>query len=833
MNAQATCLSAQELADFLEGNLTAGRQASMDEHISTCVSCTKALQEIAGDAAWWSDVEVALRSDVASHASIEHRVATSHGDVDTVDEPLCARSILETLGPTDDPDMLGRIGAYEIVGLIGQGGMGAVFKAFDAGLNRYVAIKILLPHLAASGAARERFRREGQAAAAVVNDHVLPIYVVDQWQGTPYLVMQYVRGSTLQQRLSAEGPFVVHDVLRIGLHVARGLEAAHLQGLVHRDVKPSNILLDGGVGRAIISDFGLARAADDASLTRSGMLAGTPQFMSPEQIRGERLDQRSDLFSLGSVLYAMCTGHPPFRAESSYAVMRRITDDTPRSIREINPNIPDWLERLVGKLMAKRVDQRPQSAADVANLLQQCMAHLEQPHSVSLPSELQDTQVTLSLKSMRRIIMFVSTSAMAAILAWAGFVFIVDEPTQTRSGKQTKKSTQLSTAGSSSSAGGSSSGDTQAGSQLSIAGSSSSAGGSSSGDTQAGSNDSNAAKMKGSTTVAGYKISLEGVGELGDISERSIRFRPNMNTQTASQNASNFSSDQFSSGQSFNNGNGTGGASGGFGTTSAGGGGGGFTGGGGAGFGHTFIKPTYGIALKITEEGAKGKRDKSRYVQLGSAAKIVELDGSTAEAEDSGPITATWPKFDKQFPGTFGLYVPRSKGIDVPVKEIHGELKITTGRRLEAVFAGGKPQKRKVDGEEFVVKSVDESPEGLTVVVSFPPTTAMKEASNIFERMQVMMTSMNCYELEIEDKDGNVLIPSGSSSSGSGGGSTQGFSFNGNNQKRTQSSEPELSTIAFRFKPMKSYAIKNIVARVVERVGEPETVPFTIEVQSE
>lgn len=799
MKAQLTCLNSLELQSFVQGSFPDDRLAAVEEHVLSCESCWKGMQELAGGPDWWSDVEIALRSDSAAGTVLNPNEAASRFDVENADEAISRRGIVELLGPTDDPHMLGRIGAYEIVGLIGQGGMGAVFKAFDAGLNRFVAIKILLPHLASSGGARERFRREGQAAAAVVNDHVLPIYVVDQWQGTPYLVMQYIRGSTLQQRLAAEGPFQVRDVLRIGLHVARGLEAAHAQGLVHRDVKPSNILLDGGVGRALISDFGLARAADDASLTRSGMLAGTPQFMSPEQIRGERLDPRSDLFSFGSVLYAMCTGHPPFRAESSYGVMRRITDDTPRRIREINPNIPDWLEQLVTILMARRIDDRPQSAAAVASLLQQCLAHTEQPHSVSLPKELQNPQVTSFRRRIRRIIMLVSASAIAAALAWAGLGLLMDEPAFNSDGQQATQTNPPSPSG-----------------------------------LQAASNQEDPADMRGSTTVAGYKITLEGVGKLGDISERVVRFRPKLNMQSSTQGASNFSSDQFSTGQTFNNGNGTGGAVGGSGSTAAGGGGGGTVSGGGAGYGHTFTRPTFGIALKITEEGTRGRRDKKRLAQLGTAVKIVELDGTIEEAKDSGPITATWPLFDRQFPGTSGLYVPRRNGLNVPLKEIHGELKISAGRRVEAVFAGARTQKKKAEGEEFAIKSVDQTSEGLTVVVSFPPTNAMKKAGNVLERIQLMMSSMNNYELEIEDKSGKVYLPSGVSAAGNGGGSTQGFSFNGTTQRRSsQSSEPELSVMAFRFQPIESNSIRTITARIVEVEGEPEVIPFTIQVQAE
>ena len=797
MKVQTACLSSGEMERFLQSHLSADRMVAAEEHITSCETCMKVMHELAGDAAWWSDVELALSQESAFQAESYSEHEKADLNQEEADERSEISGLLEMLGPTDHPQMLGRIGSYEIVGLIGQGGMGAVFKAFDAGLNRYVAIKLLLPHLAVSEAARKRFRREGQAAAAVVNDHVLPIYVVDQWRGMPYLVMQYIRGSTVQQRLSAEGPFSVHDVLRIGLHTARGLAAAHAQGLVHRDVKPSNILLDGGVGRAIISDFGLARAADDASLTRSGMLAGTPAFMSPEQIRGERIDARSDLFSLGTILYMMCTGQPPFRAESNYAVMRRITDESPRPIREINPDIPTWLEQLIGLLLAKKADQRPQSAAVVAGLLQQCLAHLEQPHSVSLPNELQNTHVTWFHRNFWRLIMYVSASAIAAVLVWAGCTLLMQAPSLAQN-ESTEQETRSSEPSAERTAG-----------------------------------EAKPAKMKGSTTVDGFKISLEGVGLLGDISEQVVRFRAKRDNRTTTSSSSHSATNNFSTGRTFNNGNGTGGGAGGFGSTSAGGGGAGFAGGGGSSFGYSFEKPTFGIALKISDEKAKGKGPKQRFAELGSAAKIVELDGTVEETKDSGPITTAWPQFDKRFPGTSGLYVPRRKGLDAPLKEIHGELKVSTGRRVEAVFPGTRPQKKKVLGEEFALKSVEHTPEGTSIIVSFPPTTEMKKARNFFERLQMMLISIDAYELEVVDKNGQIHIPSGTSSTGSGGGGMQGFSFNGTTRQQFSQSEPELSILTFRFDSLPAASIKSIVARVVEMDGESETVPFTIKVETE
>lgn len=791
---QVTCDDAA-LKNVLRRDQSTEPSEELLAHVESCTRCQERITELAGPIAMWHGVKAAISE---TDGSVHHRhFLPMHSDPSAIH--WTESMAMQLLSPPTHPEMLGRIGRYDVERLIGSGGMGVVFKAFDTELNRPVAIKLLAPYLASSGPARKRFAREARAAAAVVHQHVVPIHNVETERESPFIVMQYVSGESLQSRIDREGPLELCEILRIGMQVADGLSAAHQQGLVHRDIKPSNILLEEDVDRALITDFGLARATDDASLTRTGFHPGTPQYMSPEQASGQSVDARSDLFSLGSMLYTMCTGRPPFRAENSLSVMRRITDSEPTPIREVNPSIPEWLSRLVNMLMAKPVHDRPQSAAFVASMMQQCLAHVEQPHSVSLPNELRNLQVTASQKRKRNLLMLILASTITAGLAWAGLGLMMGDSAQSDSTNQTPPSILA---------------DDDA--------------------APARATQDVAPKMKGSTSVAGYKITLEGVGQLGDISDRVIRFRPKFDTQTTSQGSSNFSSDTFSTGQTFSNGNGSGGATGGSGTVTAGGGGGGFAGGGGAGFGHAFEKPTYGIALKITEESAKGKRNKNRYAQLGSAVKIVERDGTEEEAKDSGPISATWPKFDSQFPGTQGLYVPRSKGIEEPLKEIHGELKITAGRRVEAVFAGARPQKKKADGEDFTIKSIDDTPEGLTVVVAFPPTTAMKNAKNIFERMQVMMTSMICYELEIEDKEGNVYLPTGATAAGSGGGSSQSFSFNGNTQKRSsQSAEPDLSTVAFRFQPIQSYSIKNITARVVEADGEPETVPFTIEVQSE
>lgn len=296
--------------------------------------------------------------------------------------------LLDFLAPSQRPDSLGRLGHFDVLEVIGHGGMGVVLRAFDEKLHRVAAIKVMAAQLATNAAARKRFTREAHAAAAVSDEHIVTIHAVDEANGLPYLVMHYVSGMSLQQRLDRDGPLELVDIVRIGMQTASGLAAAHAQGLIHRDIKPANILLENGVERVKITDFGLARAVADASLTQTGTVAGTPQYMSPEQARGEAVDQRSDLFSLGSVMYAMCTGRPPFRSESTIAALRRVCDDTPRAIRELNPDIPDWLVAIVNRLLAKKPEERFSTAGEVAELLGQHLAHLQHPSVARLPSPL-------------------------------------------------------------------------------------------------------------------------------------------------------------------------------------------------------------------------------------------------------------------------------------------------------------------------------------------------------------------------------------------------------------------------------------------------------------
>lgn len=384
------------------------------------------LDEACGDNAQLrAQMEELLAADAAAGSFFEHppaglevTVDASLSGKDTVDNELSGS--LPLLEPCDKPDRIGKLDHYEIIELVGQGGMGTVLRAFDTKLSRIVAVKVMAPELAANPTAVKRFLREAQTAAAVHHDHVVTIHAIDDSHRPPFIVMQFIEGLTLQQKIDKEGALELKQILRIGSQMAAGLAAAHRTGLIHRDVKPGNILLENGVERVKITDFGLARAADDVEMTKSGMIAGTPQYMSPEQAHGEQIDSRSDLFSLGSVLYTMCTGRPAFRADTTMGTLRRVCDDTPRPIHEVNAEIPVWLCEIIEKLLAKDPQQRFQSAQEVSDLLSQHLAHLQQPASCPLPPRVgprtapMQPSPEIALKSIGT--MFAATGAMSLVM---------------------------------------------------------------------------------------------------------------------------------------------------------------------------------------------------------------------------------------------------------------------------------------------------------------------------------------------------------------------------------------------------------------------------------
>lgn len=370
---------------YLKGEFTPAHEQEYLDHLDGCASCREHLEVVAGGKELLTELQAFLAEQPPT--AIEKTATTED---DRTDLPDSIQQVVKALRPTDEPASLGRLDSFEVKGVVGHGAMGIVLKAKDPSLDRVVALKVMNPALAASGAARTRFEREAKAAAAVHHPNVVSIHGVLTSADLPYLVMPYLKGGSLQQRVDDQGPFSLTEILRIGSQIAAGLAAAHQQGVVHRDIKPSNIMLDDGVEAAVITDFGLARIVDDATMTRTGVISGTPEFMSPEQARGDAIDGKSDIFSLGSLLYMLCTGYAPFRAQTSFGVLRRITDEAPKPIRQLNPEIPAWLCAILEDFHQKRADARP-TAAQAQATLEACLAHVYQPDAVALPAKYQNT----------------------------------------------------------------------------------------------------------------------------------------------------------------------------------------------------------------------------------------------------------------------------------------------------------------------------------------------------------------------------------------------------------------------------------------------------------
>src|SRR4029077_13219306 len=236
---------------------------------------------------------------------------------------------LAFLDPPADGSHLGSLANFQILRVVGRGGMGVVLHGVDTCLQRDVAIKVLDPELSKDELAVKRFCREARAAASISHENVVAVHQVehDEAKDIPFLVMELISGESLEKKLEREGRLPLKEIVRIGMQTAAGLAAAHEKGLIHRDIKPGNILLEQSGQRVKLTDFGLARLAEDVRLTSTGLVAGTPLYMSPEQASGEELDARSDLFSLGVVLYELAAGEPPFTGKTPLAVLKKVTDE--------------------------------------------------------------------------------------------------------------------------------------------------------------------------------------------------------------------------------------------------------------------------------------------------------------------------------------------------------------------------------------------------------------------------------------------------------------------------------------------------------------------------
>lgn len=404
-------LSKDQLLSLIRNEGTG--DSSCLKHLDVCESCQCRIESLSANPWMWEHGRRIVQSTLVLND--ETHVYSGKDSIEkTSDDDWMLPNVKDLLAPPIHPELLGRLDHYDVESIIGRGGAGVVFKGMDTELRRPVAIKILLPHLSGHGASRKRFLREARAAAAIKHPHVVEIYQVKAEASNPYLVMELVPGNSIQEEVDLSGPLAEIEIVQYSLQVAEGLAAAHSHGLIHRDIKPANILLEPGGRRALITDFGLARTIDEASLTCTGLIAGTPHYMSPEQCHGRQTDSSSDLFSLGCLMYFMCCGRPPFRGEGPMAVMNRICTDSPRDIREINPEVSASLARIIHRLIEKSPADRFESASETADLLRQQLAFLQHPRSVA-------PEVRNSNKPTRKIWRPVAWSLLLLlVIGWGG-----------------------------------------------------------------------------------------------------------------------------------------------------------------------------------------------------------------------------------------------------------------------------------------------------------------------------------------------------------------------------------------------------------------------------
>ncbi len=377
MNTTSTCPAAEELRQLLNGSLSGERQQECTQHMDSCEYCQARLEQLATGGTNLSQIiERVYEAEPVSSSAYWPALKELDADLEETyiprNAPRSRELSLHFLQPATDPAYLGRLAHFDVMRVLGRGGMGIVLEAFDSKLQRHVALKVLDPELADDDQARQRFCREARAAASITHENVVAVYQVERSAGgddLPYLVMQLISGESLEQRLTREKKLPLNEIVRIAMQTAHGLVAAHTQGLVHRDIKPGNILLEPPNDRVKLTDFGLARVADDHKITRTGFVTGTPLYMAPEQALGEEPDFRSDLFSFGAILYEMCAGEPPFAGNSALAILKQIAEVKHRPLREVNPEIPEWLARTIDQLLEKKPADRIQSAAHLAELL--------------------------------------------------------------------------------------------------------------------------------------------------------------------------------------------------------------------------------------------------------------------------------------------------------------------------------------------------------------------------------------------------------------------------------------------------------------------------------
>lgn len=401
-----TCPSSREIQKMLIGDVSDKRLGEISDHLESCEACLRVADHISSsrqDCLFTpgpfpvdehdQTIQYVIRQGQAIFGqNLEPLTDTLERGLDKT-QPIPMTSdyvpddLKAILNPSKLPDEIGRLGNCRILGFIGRGGMGAVFRGEDLSLDRPVAVKVLFSGRPVDASMKRRFIREAKAMAAIDHENVVSIFSVDETADPPFLTMPLLSGEVLAQGLAAGRTFADEEVARIGKELASALEAAHHRGVIHRDVKPGNIWLEPS-GRVKLLDFGLAHA-DDLELTSTGQVLGTPRYMSPEQTLGKPAQERSDLFSLGCVLYQLVTGKPPFGGDSLAAVFRSIGDGNYERLDASKPEIDADLAGVVNRLLEVEPHNRYSSATELKEKLTETELRLTQsgqPANRTIPS---------------------------------------------------------------------------------------------------------------------------------------------------------------------------------------------------------------------------------------------------------------------------------------------------------------------------------------------------------------------------------------------------------------------------------------------------------------
>lgn len=409
------CPDESTLGQLLLGKLSGEQQKTVEAHLENCAECARRAETLQADdefvnelrrlSATAREVEQTIGADSGRIQEVLDTVQHSMANQETVwghetqveanpSHRVSAKRVhtsaeLDLLSPAWSGDELGWLGQYKVMEVLGSGGMGVVYRAEDTSLKRTVALKAMKPAIAANPEAKHRFLKEAEATAAIEHDNIVTIYQVGEDHGIPFFAMQFLKGESLGTRSERVSRMSQAEVIRIGREIAEGLSAAHSRGLIHRDIKPDNIWLQEGTDRVRIVDFGLVRSSEeDAGLTQSGTVLGTPKYMAPEQARGETVDHRCDLFSLGCVLYRLLAGKAPFEGSNLTATLIAVTQRDAEPVENLVSNVEPSLAALIAKLLSKDRESRHASAKEVADQLR------------SIENKLQDKQKVLSSQSV-------------------------------------------------------------------------------------------------------------------------------------------------------------------------------------------------------------------------------------------------------------------------------------------------------------------------------------------------------------------------------------------------------------------------------------------------